>query len=95
MPSIRFLKNYPEIVVEPGANLMKTLLKAGLPVASSCNGDGVCSKCRIRVLEGLENLSHINTIEQNMRDRLKIAREFRIACQTEVLGDILIDTAYW
>lgn len=74
---------------------MDSLLKAGLPVASSCHGDGVCAKCRIIVLEGLENLSKANPIEQMLRDRLRIPANVRISCQTQVLGDIRIDTSYW
>jgi len=95
MPLIRFAKNHPDIEVEKGANLMKSLLQAGLPVASSCHGDGVCAKCRIIIVEGHENLSQINSLEQMLRDRLKIPREARISCQTQVLGDIRIDASYW
>lgn len=95
MPLIRFVKAYPEIQVERGALLMPSLLQAGLPVASSCNGDGVCAKCRVNVVEGSENLSSPNIIEQGLRDRLKIPKEQRISCQTQVLGDIRIDTSYW
>lgn len=95
MPVIRFVKDRPEITVESGAFLMKSLLDAGLPVASSCHGDGVCAKCRIVIVEGSENLSKINPVEQMLRDRLKIAREVRISCQTQVLGDIRVDASYW
>lgn len=95
MPKIRFSKNYPEIEVPVGANLMRALLDAGLPVASSCHGDGVCAKCRILVVEGLENLSRPNAVEMILRDRLKIPKHQRISCQTEVVGDIQIDTTYW
>ena len=95
MPVIRFSKNIPEFEVEHGANLMQALLKAGLPVASSCLGDGVCAKCRIIIIKGHEHLSPINALETLLRDRLKIAKEFRISCQTQVLGDIQIDASYW
>lgn len=95
MPLIRFVKDRPPLTVAPGANLMKSLLEAGLPVASSCQGDGICAKCRIQVIEGAENLSQINPREQILRDRLRIAREFRISCQTLVLGDVTVDATYW
>lgn len=95
MPQIRFVKDLPEITVENGAVLMEALLKAGLPVASSCHGDGICARCRITIIAGMENLSQINPVEQILRDRLKIAREIRISCQTKVLGDITIDASYW
>lgn len=95
MPVIRFVKPFQEIQVAPGANLMKSLLAAGLPVASSCNGDGICAKCRIHVLEGLENLSPPNAAEEILRERLKIPKNQRISCQTQLRGDIVIDTSYW
>ncbi len=95
MPVIRFAKNREPLTVEPGANLMDSLLAAGLPVASSCHGDGICAKCRIQIVAGAENLSPINPREQILRDRLRIAREYRISCQTLVLGDITVDATYW
>jgi 2Fe-2S ferredoxin len=95
MPTIRFVKNIAPLEVESGAVLMEALLKAGLPVASSCHGDGVCAKCRVQVVAGLENLSSVNSVEQMLRDRLRLASGWRISCQTRVLGDITIDTTYW
>lgn len=95
MAVIRFVRKFPDLHVNDGSLLMEELLKAGLPVASSCHGDGICGKCRIRIESGLENLSKINEVEALVRDRLKVPREYRISCQTRVLGDILIDTSYW
>lgn len=95
MPKIEFMKNRPPLTVPHGANLMKVLLAGGLPVASSCHGQGVCSKCRIRILAGAENLSPENEFERSLRERLHVPHDMRISCQTEVLGDILIDTTYW
>jgi 2Fe-2S ferredoxin len=95
MPVIRFVKNRPPIEVQEGANLMRSLLDAGLPVASSCHGDGVCAKCRIVIIEGMDHLSPINTTEELMRDRLRIPVGVRISCQTQVFGDIVVDATYW
>lgn len=95
MPTIRFKKAFAPIEVEAGANLMATLLKAGLPVASSCSSDGVCAKCGIRILEGAENLSAPNPTELFLKEKNGIRKEFRISCQTFVHGDIVIDAGYW
>lgn len=95
MPIIRFKKNRPAIEIPQGANLMFALLEAGLPVASSCHADGVCAKCGIRILEGAENLSEPNAVELFLKEKNNIRKEFRISCQTQVLGDILIDAGYW
>lgn len=74
---------------------MRSLLDAGLPVASSCNSDGVCAKCGIRIVEGMENLSAPNTTEIFLKEKNGIRDGFRISCQTQVLGDITVDAGYW
>lgn len=92
---IRFKKNRPPIEVPVGAVLMRSLLDAGLPVASSCNADGVCAKCGIRIVEGMENLSKPNETEIFLKEKNNIRESFRISCQTQVLGDIVVDAGYW
>jgi 2Fe-2S ferredoxin len=95
MPLIRFRKPRQSLKVEEGANLMKALLAGGLPVASSCRGDGVCAKCRIEIVEGQKNLSPENDLEKFLRERHQVPKEQRISCQTQVHGDITVDTSYW
>jgi 2Fe-2S ferredoxin len=99
MPWIRFLKPLasprPAVEVPSGSNLMKALLEAGLPVASSCRGDGVCSKCRIEIVDGEKNLSVQNSTEKGLRVKNSLADNERISCQTAVLGDVTVNAAYW
>lgn len=95
MPKIEFVKSRPALDVTHGANLMQALLAHEIPVASSCRGDGVCAKCRIRIVEGAKNLSPETEIEAMRRDQFDFDRDERLSCQAEVLGDIKIDTPYW
>lgn len=74
---------------------MKALLEHEIPVASSCRGDGVCAKCRVRVLAGAKNLSPETEIESMRRDQFEFEPDERLSCQAEVLGDVTIDTPYW
>lgn len=76
-------------------SLMALLLKSQLPVASSCKGDGICSKCRVRVLEGKENLNPESALESKMKQRNKVGDDERLSCQLHLTGDIVIDTTYW
>lgn len=99
--SIRFLKpdlqsSFGEAVVESGSTLMDALLKIGLPVASSCRGDGVCTKCRLRVRELEPGAASSPTdFERGLLDRIAADNDERISCQTEVLGPIEVDADYW
>lgn len=83
------------IEVDAGANLMEVVVAAGLPVASSCSGEGVCAKCRLNVLEGLDNLSPRDDLEEFLAERYELKNNQRISCQCRVLGDIKVDATYW
>jgi ferredoxin len=64
--------------------------RAGAPLGNSCGGVGVCSRCRVRVVAGEENLSPATTME------LRFGKEGeRMACQAVVTGDCTVTTSYW
>jgi len=95
MVKISFVKQRAPFMVAKGSNLMRSLVEQGLPVATSCQGEGICTKCRVEIVEGRENLSKINEQEESQREVHDIPREQRLSCQTKVLGDIVVDTGYW
>ncbi len=95
MPVIRFLKDRAPLEVPVGANLMQVLRQNEIPVASSCGGDGVCVKCRLKIIEGAENLSVETDLEQDLREDRNIPPDERISCQTLVFGDIRVHATYW
>ena len=95
MPKIQFKKDFPAIEVEAGDNLMQSLLAADRPVASSCYGRGICSKCRVQVIEGMENLNPESNLEKELKKKNELGADLRISCQCSVNGDIVIDTGYW
>jgi 2Fe-2S ferredoxin len=93
MPKVSIPQKQMTIDVEPGANLMNALLNAGLPVASSCHGDGICSMCRVRLTGDAVNPPvefEINSMKRN-----KCAPDERLSCQVEVRGDLTVQTKYW
>ena len=95
MPEIRFSRLKKDVFsVGPGANLMRSLLDHGIPVASPCNGDGVCGKCKIKVVPE-SHLTPMNETEILLREKYQIQKGQRISCQTQVLGDIEVDATYW
>lgn len=93
-PDLR--SRHGDVTVAHESTLMDALLKIGLPVASSCRGDGVCTKCRLHVTE-LEAgaTSPVSDFEQGLLDRIAADDDERISCQTEVLGLIEVDADYW
>ena len=95
MPWIRFVKNIPAFEVQEGANLMQSLLDHGVPVASSCGGDGICAKCKVEIVDGETHISEEEDKEKILKERLRIPKKMRLSCQTRVYGDITVDTPYW
>jgi 2Fe-2S ferredoxin len=67
--------------------------RAGAPLGNSCGGVGVCARCRVRVVEGAENLSAPTSVET------RFSRGFsegeRMACQAVVQGALTVTTTYW
>ncbi|HEY8898854.1 MAG TPA: 2Fe-2S iron-sulfur cluster-binding protein, partial [Chthoniobacterales bacterium] len=78
-------------VTAEGLSLLDVSLSAGLPHFHQCNRQARCSTCRVRVLDGAENLS------ARLGEELQIATErgwsddIRLGCQARVLGDVTIE----
>ena len=72
-----------------GKNLLEAARKAGVGLNAVCGGAGVCGTCKVRVVEGV--VSPLNKSEQNFLDQDEIEDGYRLACQVEVLGDVLVD----
>jgi len=106
MPSVKFVNEKKTIDVPAGANLRKEALKAGVELYPgihsyvNCLGFGMCASCCVKIKKGKENVS-----PQTFRERARMilgmftstARrghedEVRLACQTQVNGDVEIET---
>lgn len=76
---------------EKNKNLMDLLIEAGLPVASSCLGEGICSKCAVEMKPaGQPSELEIKTLERNKRPL-----DQRLCCQVFLTEDIEVKTGYW
>jgi ferredoxin len=102
MPIVSFVNEKKEIQVPEGANLRKEAMRAGIQVYSginkvlNCHGLSTCGSCRVLITKGMENASPMGALE---RGRLKLSMAYignedtmRLACQTEVLGDMTVET---
>jgi uncharacterized 2Fe-2S/4Fe-4S cluster protein (DUF4445 family) len=74
-----------------GTSILEAAGDAGIVVDTPCGGKGTCGKCRIRVVKG--------TIEPSpgasavLSDE-EIANGLRLACQSKVLSDIVVEIPY-
>lgn len=96
MVNVRFHPSGREVSVPAGTTLLEATRLAGLPIGSSCDGRGICGWCRLRVLEGAQELSSPDGEERGLLARLDAGPEERIACQARVpAGEVLVTASYW
>lgn len=90
MASVTILQTGRKIDCAEEANLLKTLLDAGIFVDNPCNGTGVCGKCKVRVLNG--GCTPMSETEKRLLNEEEAAQGIRLSCMTGVLGDVEIET---
>ena len=95
MAKISFARSPRTIDARDGANLMRALLDAGVPVASSCGGDGVCAKCRVQAIAGRANLTSPTPRERSLAVKEGLLENERLSCQCRIRGDLTLDASYW
>jgi adenylate cyclase len=91
MPHISYLPDNRVIAAKSGDTILQTSLKNGIPHTHVCGGNARCTTCRVVILEGLENCSSPrNEKEQKLADRLHFTPFIRLACQTQIQGDVKV-----
>lgn len=73
--------NDQKSTIEQGMTVLEASHRANIPHASVCGGRGRCSTCRVRVLDGLENLDAPTELEAKVLRRVGAPDEVRLACQ--------------
>ncbi|MBW2643812.1 MAG: DUF4445 domain-containing protein [Deltaproteobacteria bacterium] len=74
-----------EISVAEGSTLLDAAVVADVHINASCNGKGACGKCKL-VIESGNIKSEPTTL---LSDQEK-AKNYILACQTKVLGDVTV-----
>lgn len=73
-----------KISVDVGQTILEASLRSRIPHYHACGGNAKCSTCRIKIIEGSENLSSINRKERKLRKSIVLSCDVRLACQTIV-----------
>jgi adenylate cyclase len=76
-----------EIAASRGLSLLEIDRQGGIPHASACSGRARCGTCRVRVLDGISNLSLPSEAEAELLRHLHLeAADIRLACQAILVG---------
>ncbi len=85
-----------------GVSVLEAARKLGVDLDSVCGGRGICGRCRVAIVEGIDQkraiasaLDHVTekgaVEERYQRVRRAFARGERLGCQARLRGDLLVD----
>lgn len=88
---VKFLPEGQEIEIAPDQSVMDLAHKNGIFIKSICGGVPNCAECRVKVVEGEENLMEPSNNELNLIGTGHFIDRRRLSCQMKCFGDITID----
>ncbi|TNE65445.1 MAG: 2Fe-2S iron-sulfur cluster binding domain-containing protein [Bacteroidetes bacterium] len=80
---------------DPDSSLLDISLQNQIPHLHECGGNGRCTTCRIRVIEGHQNMSPRTAIERETAHLRRWDPSIRLACQSHINGDVKIQRLVW
>ena len=82
---VRFEPFGVEALASPGTKLVDVAIESGVHINAICGGQGVCGKCKVYLEEG-----ELKGGESELLDSEEKAKGARLACQAEVVGDVVV-----
>ncbi|MFH0948169.1 MAG: ASKHA domain-containing protein, partial [Elusimicrobiota bacterium] len=79
---IKFLPSNKEIIVAEGTDLLSAAMMVGVQIYNSCGGEGVCGRCKVKILRGEFTTDSSLLTSKEKKDG------YVLACQTVCKGDI-------
>lgn len=87
-----------ELEVRAGETIFDAACREGYDWPTICGGQGTCTHCHIRVIQGVESISEVET-EYERRAIKRLAQRLygndpagvRLACQVELRGDVTVE----
>ena len=91
MHRVTFLPSKVEHEIESDQTVLQLAQKKGIPIRFSCNGVPSCAECRIRVVEGEENIHPPSKKEIELIGNVSFVDSRRLACQLFCFGNVTVD----
>ena len=95
MPTVQILPDEVIVQVKPGTSLLAAAAAGGVELMHSCGGIGACTSCRVQILSGRDELSPMGRAEREQLKESGILETHRLACQTMVYGDVVLERPLW
>ena len=88
MIKITFLPDKKNIKVNKGTTILEALESVEININAPCGGKGICGKCKILINKGITTAT---PIEEELLLEEEIKKGFRLACQTKLFKDTVIE----
>lgn len=95
MPVVKFEPMGKIREIKTGATILAAANQVKVPIGQSCDGDGICGWCRVKVLRGIDQLAPPTGLEKKLMAACSFGPDERAACLAKVKGDITVTTSYW
>ncbi|MDA3926825.1 MAG: ASKHA domain-containing protein [Kiritimatiellae bacterium] len=85
--SVKFLPSGKTVLVPKDCTVLQAVRVAGLWIESPCNGNQICGKCRVRILEGKV---HSSGAAQGISSS-ELMNGWRLACSTKIFEPVTVE----
>lgn len=93
--TVTFLPAEMTVTADGRMTLLEAADRAGLPVGSACQAEGICGRCGLRILSGAGNLSRESPLEQRVKRDNRVDPALRLSCLARVRGPVTVTADYW
>ncbi|MCB9281891.1 MAG: 2Fe-2S iron-sulfur cluster binding domain-containing protein [Lewinellaceae bacterium] len=96
MPKVHYPSINQSVEYEPGeSTLLDISIENKIPHLHECGGNGNCTTCRVRILDGHQHLSRKTLKEQKAASLRKWDPSIRLACQCYPSGEVSLQRLIW
>jgi len=95
MPLVHFARLGKSKEIRSGATILAAANLVDVPIGQSCNGDGICGWCKVKVVQGMDQLVPPSGLEKKLLEEKQFLPDERAACLARVRGDVTVTTTYW
>ncbi|NOX25515.1 MAG: DUF4445 domain-containing protein [Deltaproteobacteria bacterium] len=81
--TVHFLPDNIKVAAAKGENLLDVAARAGVYIHAFCGGEGVCGKCKVKILAGTAPTEKGHKITAGER-----AQGYQLACSSTITGDL-------
>ncbi|MBI4389499.1 MAG: 2Fe-2S iron-sulfur cluster binding domain-containing protein [Nitrospinae bacterium] len=91
-PTVTFAKSGKSArVFFPWETIFAIAQEEGMGLTGTCEGNGDCGLCAIKIVSGEEHLSPTSREEEDLMKKLELPPGARLSCQSRATGDIVVD----